>query len=402
MNSEISQLLEKLLNNSLDANELHQLQLLAKDPENDHYFDEFILEVMLQKRVELVSDYDKQEMLNQVFHRIGNDSAVENEPSISIENHRRRSLFVNHWWKYAAVVFILIGTATYLWFNNRSQKASSGAVIASSQHDVPAPANARAVLTLANGQTIFLDSADDGTLARQGNIDVKKLSDGQILYDGASASGAMEYNKLEVPRGSKVVAITLSDNTKVWLNAGSILNYPVSFTGTERSVSINGEGYFEVAHDPQKPFKVRKGEMEINVLGTHFNVNTYNDEKEIKITLLEGKVNVINNNESIILLPMQQAAIMDNNSIQLKKQIDAEEVMAWKNGFFSFKGATIETIMREIARWYNVQVEYKGVIKERFNVEIGRNTNVSKVFKILETTGAVHFIIDQNKIVVIP
>lgn len=402
MNSEINQLLEKLLNNSLDANELHQLQLLAKDPENDHYFDEFILEIMLQKRVELVSDYDKQEMLNQVFHRIGNDSTTENEPFVSIENNRRTSLFVNHWWKYAAVVFILIGTVAYLWFNNRSQKASSGAVIASSQHDVPAPANARAVLTLANGQTIFLDSADDGTLARQGNIDVKKLSDGQILYDGASASGTIEYNKLEVPRGSKVVAITLSDNTKVWLNAGSTLTYPVAFTGKERSVSINGEGYFEVAHDPQKPFKVRKGEMEINVLGTHFNVNSHNDEKEIKITLLEGKVNVINNNESIILLPMQQAAIMDNNNIQLKKQIDAEEVMAWKNGFFSFKGATIETIMREIARWYNVQVEYKGVIKERFNVEIGRNTNVSKVFKILETTGAVHFIIDQNKIVVIP
>lgn len=333
-----------------------------------------------------------QQMLEELKQKI----ASENAGSILLP--RRKSF--THYWKVAAAI-IIISIGTYLYLSNTKQEPVITAINIPS--DIKAPVSNQATITLADGSIIYLDNAATGSLASQGESKIIRLNNGDLAYENNSfPGGKLLYNTLSNPYGSKIAVMKLADGTRVWLNAGSSLTYPVAFIGTERNVSINGEAYFEVTHDPQKPFKVKKGEVEVKVLGTHFNVNAYDDEKEIKISLLEGKVNVINNNESMILLPMQQAAIAGNDKIRLEKQFDAEEVMSWKNGLFSFKYATIETIMQEIARWYNVQVEYRGVIKEKFNVEIGRNENVSDVFKILETTGGVHFIIDQNKIIVMP
>jgi ferric-dicitrate binding protein FerR (iron transport regulator) len=210
----------------------------------------------------------------------------------------------------------------------------------------------------------------------------------------------VDYNTLSNPRGSKVISLTLSDGTRVWLNAGSSLRYPASFASSavNREVKITGEAYFEVAHDASKPFIVSKNDVSVTVLGTHFNVNAYDDESDIKITLLEGSVRVNKGSNTGLLKPGQQAQV--SSSVKVLNNTDVEQVMAWKNGKFSFNGSDIKTVMRELARWYDVNVEYKDEIKETFFVKLDRNTNMSNVFRILQTTGAVHFKIEGKKVTV--
>jgi hypothetical protein len=268
--------------------------------------------------------------------------------------------------------------------------------------DVEAPQSNRAAITLASGHKIYLDSAAKGILVSQGNVKLFKLADGEITYSGSNT--AAEYNTLTNPRGSRPVAMTLTDGTKVWLNAGSSLTYPVAFTGKERNVEITGEAYFEVTHHTGMPFTVKKlgDDASILVLGTHFNVNAYDDEAAMKITLLEGAVKVSKGTNSSLLTPGQQAELKDG-SIRLINDADMDEVMAWKNGKFQFGEKTgIETIMRQVARWYDVETEYRGKVNRHFWGSISRNVNVSQVLKMLETTGAVHFKMEGMKVIVMP
>ena len=182
------------------------------------------------------------------------------------------------WWAAASII-LLLSTGTYFLVFNKSEK-STEIVKKVLPNDVKAPETNRASITLANGQKVYLDSAVNGTLAMQGNVKLIKLANGQIAYQTTSGETIIEikHNTLENPRGSKVIDMTLTDGSKVWLNAGSSLTYPVAFAGKERKVSITGEAYFEVAHNTAMPFKVSKDEMEVTVLGTHFNVNTYEDD----------------------------------------------------------------------------------------------------------------------------
>jgi transmembrane sensor len=311
-----------------------------------------------------------------------------------------RRQVISGYWKAAAAILI-ISVAGLLYFVLTTPKHTISYTSVTS--DINPPATNQATIILADGSKVYLDSLTSGSFARQGAVNLVKLEDGALAYRGVrDGSEKLLYNTLFNPLGSRVATITLSDGTKVWLNAGSWLTYPVSFGGNDRTVSINGEGYFEVAHNAAKPFKVRKEQLEVLVLGTHFNVQAYGDEPDVRVTLAEGKVMVKHKGATQALSPKQQAVIDGQGGITLRTSTDLEAVMAWKNGLFSFKGADIERIMREIARWYNVQVEYKGTVKEKFHVEMGRNTNASNVFKILEATGGVHFIINENKITVMP
>jgi ferric-dicitrate binding protein FerR (iron transport regulator) len=208
-------------------------------------------------------------------------------------------------------------------------------------------------------------------------------------------------NTIQTPRGGQYQVI-LPDGTKVWLNAASSLAYPTAFTGADRAVKLNGEAYFEVADNKDKPFKVMAGNMEINVLGTHFNVMAYEDENAIKTTLLEGSVKVTNGKISHLLKPGQEGRVDRQSGAFRLLEADANEAVAWKNGVFQFGGASIESVMREIVRWYDVDVEYQGRTNEHFRGTISRSVNASEVFKMLELTGAVHFTIDKKKIIVKP
>lgn len=303
----------------------------------------------------------------------------------------------------AASILLVIGLGIYfLLFNNGGEKQDE-IVKTEPAKDVKAPETNRATIQLSNGNIVYLDSANNGELAVQGNIKLVKQSNGQIAYQTASGEivKELQYNTLSNPRGSKVIDMTFADGSRVWLNAGSSVTYPIAFVGNERKVTITGEAYFEITHDQSKPFKVSKEETEVTVLGTHFNVNAYDDESAIKVTLLEGSVKVTNDQSSLTIKPNQQAIVASAN-VTLNTTADVEAVMAWKNGRFQFTGAGIEEVMRQIARWYDVEVIYEVKPQDvHFRGGISRDVEASKVFKMLESTEAVHFRIEGKKVFVI-
>lgn len=304
-----------------------------------------------------------------------------------------------HWTRVAAaaVIILLLSLGGYFYFNNKSEKQIAKTEI-QQQNDVAAPQTNKAVLTLSDGSRIVLDSAGNGSLAVQGNVDVIKTADGQVVYKGDATE--IKYNTLTVPKGSKPVQLQLADGSTVWLNVASSITFPTAFINKERKVQITGEAYFEVAHNAAMPFIVQQNDISVQVLGTHFNVNGYDDEASMKITLLEGSINVTQGVKARILEPGQQARLV-NNEIKVAKA-NIEEVMAWKNGTFSFNRTDISSIMREMARWYNVDVVFENneVKGKDFTGAIARKENASEVLKMLEMTGVIHFTIEGKKIIV--
>lgn len=306
-------------------------------------------------------------------------------------------------WKQvaAAVIIMLAGTGAYFLFSNKGKpeeivKTENNN---STNNDI-GPGGNKAILQLADGSTIILDSAQNGTLSRQGNAKVLKLDNGQLAYNTSGVAKEVLYNTITTPRGGQY-QLTLADGSKVWLNATSSIRFPASFTGNERKVELSGEAYFEVAKNPAMPFTVAVNGMNVEVLGTHFNINSYTDEDIAKTTLLEGAVKVTKGNVMALLSPGQQAQLTANGQIGVNKNIDVEETVAWKNGFFNFNSVDIENIMRQISRWYDVDVFYQGsVSKETFSgVGVSRNSKLSQVIKVMEQAG-IKFKIQGRKIIV--
>lgn len=262
------------------------------------------------------------------------------------------------------------------------------------------PGGNKAVLTLADGSTIVLDSAATGTIAEDKSKRIVKVDDGEISYSATGdRTSEVKFNTLVTPRGGQY-SITLADGTRVWLNSTSSLKFPTAF-GHERMVEITGEVYFEVARNKVSPFKVKVNDMVIQVLGTHFNVMAYHDEPAIRTTLLEGSVKISGAKGSALLRPGDQAR-MNDEGFTVVKNVNVDQVISWKNGQFNFKGTNIQGIMRQLARWYNIDVEYKGKINHHFNGTISKNVGIDKVFTMLEHTGVVDFRIDFNRITVSP
>jgi ferric-dicitrate binding protein FerR (iron transport regulator) len=309
----------------------------------------------------------------------------------------------------AAVVILILAAGSYFIFNkNNSQKQIAQSHSQKFYNDIT-PGGNKAILTLANGSQIVLDSAAVGTLANQGNVKIIKLDSGQLAYNGPQTKEILteiSYNTISTPRGGQY-QLTLSDGTKVWLNAASSLRFPASFVGKERKVELTGEGYFQVVHNSTQPFTVSVNGMEVHDIGTAFNINAYRDEPVIKTTLISGGVRVteLKTRNSKLLKPGQQALVSltdDQNPEHITiKPADIAEAIGWKNGKFQFgEGTDIATIMRQIARWYDVDVEYKGKITGHIGGSISRNVNASKVLNMLEKTGSVKFKIEGKKVIV--
>lgn len=327
---------------------------------------------------------------------------------IKEEGHSRTKAFrFPYGIKAAAAVAILFafGAGTYLFL----RKEQTGEQVVS--QDVP-PGGNKAILTLGDGRKIALDDATDGMLAEEAGIRITKTADGQLVYSFSAASPgaapaaahAVVYNRVEIPRGGQYL-VKLPDGSKVWLNAASSLRYPVRFKGGERVVELRGEGYFEVARNEAMPFRVKAVNQEVRVLGTHFNINAYEDESVVKTTLLTGSVKVIipssgarKTGQETYLKPGQQS-VLRGNSLQVK-QIDPAEAVAWKNGLFIFNNEPLESIMRKISRWYDVEIVYQD--KQAGNVvfwgSISRFGNVSEVLAMLEETGSVRFRVENETI----
>ncbi|MGN7823271.1 FecR family protein [Chitinophaga sp. 22536] len=309
---------------------------------------------------------------------------------------RRRVLYMQGWpGKVAAAVLVLVmaGGGYYL-FNKVRQPANvAGAV------SLPVrPGSDKATLTLADGSVVNLDSIGTGTVTLQG-VKMEKTTQGQIVYK--NNGNAAVNNVLRTPRGGQY-KVTLPDGTDVWLNASSSISYPTAFSGSSRNVSVTGEVYFEVAADAARPFEVKVNDISVLVLGTHFNINAYDDEQTVKTTLLEGAVLVRTPEAFKHLEPGQQAKIKPgSNQIEWLKHVDVNNAVAWKNGYFSFDDADIPTVMRQLARWYDMDVVYAGNVPEgTFTGEIGRNLTQDQLMKILKQA-RINFKLEEGRRLVI-
>lgn len=264
-----------------------------------------------------------------------------------------------------------------------------------------APGKDGAILKLADGRSIDVSELKDGEVVKLGDVSVVKEG-GKLIYKSSEkGNSALEYNTMSTKNGM-TYPVELSDGSVAWLNAASSLYYPIVFGNEERRVEITGEVYFEVAKDPKRPFVVVTPEMTTEVLGTSFNINTYADEPNVKVTLLEGSIRVKKENGAVILKPGQQAAVTHNSQTIPVQAANVEQVMAWKNGKFKFQNTPMDEMMRQIARWYDVEVVYEGSIKKEDTVSgtIERNTNASEALEMLTFMGY-KFRIEGKKITVI-
>lgn len=304
----------------------------------------------------------------------------------------------------AASILLVLGLGSYFVFFRPSDLSPPIATIPA--NDITAPVINKARITTAEGRIIYLDSTASEQLLVSDGVQARKTADGRIVYEGRPGSShtvTTGYNTIDNPRGSPVVQLQLVDGSRVWLNAGSSVTYPVAFTGNERQVTMTGEAYFEVAHDASKPFYVSTGDVRVQVLGTHFNVKAYDDEALIHVTLLEGSVKVDRGAAHQLLKPGQQAQV-GTNMILLSTAVDIEQVMAWKNGMFRFRNTNITEIMREVARWYDVDVRYEGGRFEELNFggSVPRQAKISELLERLETTKSVRFQVEGRRVTVKP
>jgi ferric-dicitrate binding protein FerR (iron transport regulator) len=306
---------------------------------------------------------------------------------------------IRYWWAAAAVLLLAIAG---IWLWQQPEKKLSMATI-----PAIAPGGDKAILTLANGQQIVLDQAGNGAIAEQNGIKIIKLSSGQLSYqtsDIGKSDIEKSYNTLTTPRGGQF-RIELPDGSQVWLNSATTLTYPVAFTGKTREVKLKGEAYFEVKHKAAQPFTVKAGEVNVQVLGTGFNVMAYEEEGKVATTLVEGAVALSGsaNQKKVVLLPNDQGSLVNGDTRFKIGQPDLEQVLAWKNGLFSFEKTDLRAIMRQISRWYNVEIEYRGVVEQiNFTGRMSRKEYVSQILELLEMEGRVHFEVTDNHITVMP
>lgn len=372
-----SALLESYVTGNLStAGKAEFLQMLHSG-EYDHLLEKVMEEDWLTGRYEEEENPVLRDLITrQVNHQIADAPRVRRIPQ---------------WLRYAAMLALFVGIAGYFYWEQRSPAVTMPLA------DV-APGTTKATLTLQDGSVIPLDSAGRQTL-QQGQSTVLQQG-GQLQYDVKGKENVVVYNTLSTPRGGQFRLI-LPDGSKVWLNAASSIRYPTAFAGKERLVEVSGEAYFEIERNVQQPFVVSlQQDNRVEVLGTSFNVNAYTDEPAMQTTLLEGAVRVSNNSGSAVLSPGQQAVVAGNNSIRVIQAKNPAQAVAWKDGLFNFEGASLDDVMRQLARWYDISVVYeKGIPDIGFGGKIGRDLTLTGVLNILERTG-VHFRLEGKTLIV--
>lgn len=353
-----------------------------------------------EQHPEWTRDLDEQTLKNRLFGGIVEKIEMKEQDTKKIvsRTHRQRQLYKWFSAAAAAVVIFTIGTWLFQYHDPSSQvknKASNTLI------DLP-PGHQAATLTLADGSVIDLDAAQNGEVTIQGKTIVSKQG-GQVAYIPPVEKEKLPvlYNTINTARGNQY-HLVLSDSTRVWLNSASSLYFPAVFSGNERLVELTGEAYFEVAKNATMPFRVKVNGIEVEVLGTHFNMNAYADEGAIETTLLEGSVNVKNDKTSVLIKPGERAVIRNNESEISISEADIDKVMAWKKGFFEFDNTELPAIMRQISRWYNVDIRYEGQPGDKkFGGRISKNLNLGNILTLLEANG-VQFTLEGETLVVRP
>lgn len=341
-----------------------------------------------QEQVQAMAQFDEDAALERFL-------AIQKPPVLSDLSQQTQttkpSIIRTFWFRYAAVLITVIATGAFLWFNNSNDQLPERHPI--TQTSI-APGKDGAILTLSNGVQVALDSLNDGLVAEE-NGSLIQLKGGSMRYNASSHNiQKVVYNTMTTPIGRQY-HFFLPDGTKVWLNAGSSITYPTSFTGSNRQVSIKGELYFDVAQNANQPFIVQAEAVTIQVLGTEFNINCYENETNIQTTLINGLVKLVTNDPSNpaavtpkLLHPGKQANIARNTTdpdpIKITEATNLKQVIAWKEGLFNFNKVDLFHLMRQLERWYNIEVEYQGEVENvTFRGQMYRNVDLSVVINEL-------------------
>ncbi|QEC43230.1 FecR family protein [Pseudobacter ginsenosidimutans] len=394
----IAMLIEKQIRSELTNEEKEELDnWLNSHPHNQLLLDELTVQNVLEGAASLCG-FNEEEALGRFLEK-----HKPEEPEQPIPAIRRIGIIK---WTAAAAVVILLAASGYLWFAGKP--ATPELVTKPKQSIDVEPGKKGAILILADGKQVVLDSLQNGLVATQSGMNVV-LRNGELHYaQGNEPAGEMVYNTISVPNG-RVFHLQLPDGTKVWINSASSIRYPVAFTGNQRQVEITGEAYFDVVKNSRMPFRVRVNDKaEVEVLGTGFNINAYENEESISTTLIEGSVKITGRHIGVsgeqfsrILTPGQQLQLTEKNGIVLEP--DIAKVIAWKNGLFNFEGMELKQVMKQIARWYDVEIVYKGKVPDvKFYGKISRDISLAGLIKGFDGSG-VHMSIEQEKqLVVMP
>ncbi len=395
----IAELVQKHLQGNLTDEEKAILDAwITSGEEHQRLWGELNDGAIQQQYARSMAQYHETEALERFLKK----HSAANPPVISPGIH-----VLNKWrWVAAAVVIAVMAVAGYLWFSYTPSKPPE--LVVNPPHIDIAPGKNGAILILANGNRVVLDSMQNGVVATESGTEAI-LKNGELVYaPGKGQSGEMVYNTISVPNG-RVFHLTLPDGTQVWLNSASSIRYPVAFTGSQRQVEISGEAYFEVVKNTKMPFRVAVDDRaEIEVLGTHFNVNAYDNEETLSTTLLEGSVRVAarrtgsqGDQYAQVLLPGQQLQLSEKGTNINEPDID--KVIAWKNGLFNFDGVELKNAMKQIARWYDVEIVYRGKAPDiKFYGRISKDISLAGLIKGFQTTGVQMMIENGRQLVVMP
>lgn len=378
MNPRIHELIHRHLQNELTDEEHQQLQAwIGASEANAALFDQLT---------------DKEWLTEELLHMDGRYDRAAAWEKVKLNSQFTETKVIS-WrkWAAAAAVLLLMGGAAF-WYT-RPSATPVPTQAERFQNDV-LPGKQGAVLTLADGREVSLDETPDGPVAQ--NASVNK---GQLAYTNDSHPKELVFNKLSTPRG-RSFRLQLSDGTTVWLNAASSIRYPMSFPDSVREVSISGEAYFEVAKS-STPFIVKVKDMDVLVLGTHFNVSAYEEDEKWSTTLAEGAVRVMAHDQIALLTPGKQAIFQRKEQTIQSTKADLEAVLGWKNDIFWFTNADIRSVMKQLERWYDIQVVFEDDVDVHFSGTIPRNVNISTILKTLELTNGVKFKVEGNKVIVL-
>ena len=326
-----------------------------------------------------LSETEIQQLQSQLYQKINSGIAItEVKQAVVVPLWRKVAAAAS----VAAAVLLLVFGGWYLFFQNSPKNVPQQLAINSVKTEI-LPGKTRATLTLDDGKEIVLDTAQNGLLAEQGNTLIHN-SNGTLVYNGVN-DGAVRYNTLTTHKGEQY-PLTLSDGTEVFVDASSTIRFPVVFNGDQREVSINGRAYFHVAENKSKPFYVVKGDKKVRVYGTQFNVSAYDNEKDMKVTLVQGSVKVMNGASEGMMVPGQQAILAKlNSTINIIDNADIEQAIAWKNGVIAIHHADVSSILQEIERWYDVDIEVIGELpKKDLYFDVSRNAKLSELLRIFE------------------
>ncbi|UEG51907.1 FecR domain-containing protein [Mucilaginibacter daejeonensis] len=384
--SRIPYLLQRYADSSCTRAELRELLQLLRQDDTPEGMDEAMWLMWEQlKAEEKVPGVDKEEIINNILHNI--DTPALPQRHFTIQR-----------WAIAAAILMFVSVGIFLLRSPNGVPSK----VAYKKHQVILPGTNKAELILANGKKMILSDTHGSEITNDNGITTIRLDKNNIAYSGSLApasAGRPVWNILSTPAGGQY-QVTLPDGTQVWLNASSSLKFPVKFGDSTRRVELTGEGYFEVAKNRANPFIVATARSEIKVLGTHFNVMAYSNEPTVNTTLLEGSVQVSKGALKRTLVPGQQSRV--NTDIQVA-EVDADQSIEWKNGKFNFAHEKIPEIMRKIARWYDVQIIYRGKpTSEGFVGTVPRSRNLTEVLSTLESTGLVHFKVEERSVIVMP